>query len=206
MKLTNEKLAADIRIAGKKEFLEKGFQGASMRGIAASLQVTTGAIYRYYTDKESIFEALVEEPAKELENRYRRIQQEFAAKPLQGQLESLPEITEDEHTWMMEYIYDNFDAFKLITCCAVGTGYEHYLDSLIEIEVNSSKALIEKMEQAGMQVLPLDDELIHMIASALFNGMFETVRHDMPREKAMMYADSMRAFYSAGWFRILVIS
>jgi len=81
----------------------------------------------------------VEEPAKELENRYRRIQQEFAAKPLQGQLESLPEITEDEHTWMMEYIYDNFDAFKLITCCAVGTGYEHYLDSLIEIEVNSSK-------------------------------------------------------------------
>jgi len=58
MKLTNEKLAADIRIAGKKEFLEKGFQGASMRGIAASLQVTTGAIYRYYTDKESIFEAL----------------------------------------------------------------------------------------------------------------------------------------------------
>jgi len=57
-----------------------------------------------------------------------------------------------------------------------------------------------------MQVLPLDDELIHMIASALFNGMFETVRHDMPREKAMMYADSMRAFYSAGWFRILGIS
>lgn len=206
MKLTNEKLAADIRTAGKKEFLEKGFQGASMRGIAASLQVTTGAIYRYYTDKESIFEALVEEPAKELEKRYRRIQQEFAAQPLKGQLESLPEVTEDEHAWMMEYIYDNFDAFKLITCCAVGTRYEHYLDSLIEIEVNASKALIEKMEQAGMQVLPLDDELIHMIASALFNGMFETVRHDMPREKAMVYTDSLRAFYSAGWFRILGIS
>lgn len=206
MKLTNEKLAADILTAGKKEFLEKGFQGASMRGIAASLQVTTGAIYRYYTDKESIFEALVEAPAKELESRYRRIQQQFAEQPLQGQLESLPEVTDDEHTWMMEYIYDNFDAFKLITCCAVGTRYEHYLDALIEIEVNASNALIEKMEQAGMQVLPLDEDLIHMIASALFNGMFETVRHDMPREKAMVYADSLRAFYSAGWFRILGIS
>ena len=206
MKLTNEKLAADILTAGKKEFLEKGFQGASMRGIAASLQVTTGAIYRYYTDKESIFEALVEAPAKELESRYRRIQQQFAEQPLQGQLESLPEVTDDEHTWMMEYIYDNFDAFKLITCCAVGTRYEHYLDALTEIEVNASNALIEKMEQAGMQVLPLDEDLIHMIASALFNGMFETVRHDMPREKAMVYADSLRAFYSAGWFRILGIS
>ena len=34
MKPTNEKLAADILSAGKKEFLEKGFQGASMRSIA----------------------------------------------------------------------------------------------------------------------------------------------------------------------------
>ena len=49
MKPTNEKLAADILSAGKKEFLEKGFQGASMRSIASSLAVTTGAIYRYYT-------------------------------------------------------------------------------------------------------------------------------------------------------------
>ena len=53
MKPTNEKLAADILSAGKKEFLEKGFQGASMRSIASSLAVTTGAIYRYYTDKEA---------------------------------------------------------------------------------------------------------------------------------------------------------
>lgn len=60
MKLINEKLAKDILLAGKEEFLEKGFQGASMRQIAARLQVTTGAIYRYYTDKESIFEALEE--------------------------------------------------------------------------------------------------------------------------------------------------
>lgn len=42
MKPTNEKLAADILSAGKKEFLEKGFQGASMRSIASSLAVTTG--------------------------------------------------------------------------------------------------------------------------------------------------------------------
>ena len=41
MKPTNEKLAADILSAGKKEFLEKGFQKASMRSIASSLAVTT---------------------------------------------------------------------------------------------------------------------------------------------------------------------
>ena len=54
MRPVNEKLAADLLEAGKQEFLEKGFQGASMRGIASRLSVTTGALYRYYTDKESL--------------------------------------------------------------------------------------------------------------------------------------------------------
>ena len=43
MRPVNEKLAADLLEAGKQEFLEKGFQGASMRGIASRLSVTTGA-------------------------------------------------------------------------------------------------------------------------------------------------------------------
>ena len=62
MRLINEKLAADLLEAGKKEFLAHGFQGASLRDIAASLGVTTGAIYRYYTDKAELFSALVEKP------------------------------------------------------------------------------------------------------------------------------------------------
>lgn len=45
---------------------------------------------------------------------------------------------------MVDYVYDHFDAFKLIACCSTGTRYEHYLDALIEIEVNASHLLMEK--------------------------------------------------------------
>lgn len=45
----------------------------------------------------------------------------------------------------------------------------------------------------------------HILASALFNGLFETVRHDTPKEKAVAYVDTLRTFYSAGWFKILGI-
>ena len=206
MKPTNEKLAADILSAGKKEFLEKGFQKASMRSIASSLAVPTGAIYRYYTDKEAIFEALVEEPAKELADRYRASQHKFAEMALKEQLEGLPDVADLEYVWMVDYVYDHFDAFKLIVCCSAGTRYEHYLDVLTEIEVNSSIVLMEKMKEAGYQPEELDEDLIHMVASSMFNGMFETVRYDMPREKAISYMNSLREFYSAGWFRLLGIS
>lgn len=78
MRPVNEKLRLDLLEAGKREFMDKGFQGASLRSIAASLGVTTGAIYRYYTDKEALFDALVAEPAQELVDRYRSVQQSFA--------------------------------------------------------------------------------------------------------------------------------
>lgn len=203
MRIPNEKLAAELLEAGKKEFLERGFQGASMRSIAASLGVTTGALYRYYTDKEAMFDALVEEPAKVLEASYREQQQNYADQPLQSQLDGLPEISDGSAAWMMNYIYDHFDAFKLIACCSAGTRYEHYIDTLIDIESESGRRLIDRMKEEGVPVQEMDDELIHILSSALFNGMFETVRRDMPREKAMQHMCSLRDFYSAGWFKIL---
>lgn len=205
MRPINEKLAEELLEAGKQEFLERGFLGASMRSIAAAAGVTTGALYRYYADKEALFDALVGEPAQVLLESYRKIQREFSELPLEQRLSNLPEISDDGQMWMIAHIYDHFDAFKLITCCSVGTRYEHYLDTLIEIEVNASQVLIEAMEAAGMKVQPIDDELIHIVSSALFNGMFETVRHDMPREKAVQHMCSLRDFYSAGWFKILGI-
>lgn len=44
MRVLNEKLCADILETGRKEFLALGYRDASLRHIAASLGVTTGAI------------------------------------------------------------------------------------------------------------------------------------------------------------------
>lgn len=205
MRPVNEELAAQLLEAGKAEFLEHGFRGASLRSIAARLGVTTGAIYRYYADKESLFEALVEKPARELERRDREVQQSFSELPLEEQLTGFPRITAEERDWMIEYIYDHFDAFKLIVCCSAGTQYEHYIDVLVEIEENASRVLIDRLLGAGRAVRRLDDALIHIVAHAFFSGMFETVAHNMPREKAMAYMGSLKDFYAAGWFKILGI-
>lgn len=202
MRPLNEKLAAELLEAGKKVFLETGFQGASLREIASMLGVTTGAIYRYYTDKEALFDAIVSEPAEELVNRYRTSQQMYAERPLEEQLSGISGVSE-ENTWMMDFIYDHFDAFKLIVCCSGGTRYEHYIDILVEIEANSAMLLSEKMREAGYKLPLLNDDLAHMISSGLFNCIFETVRHDMPKDRALEYMGSYQLFYTAGWMKIL---
>ncbi|MFT3984955.1 MAG: TetR/AcrR family transcriptional regulator [Lachnospiraceae bacterium] len=206
MRPVNEELASKLLEAGKREFMDHGFLKANMRNISAAAKVTTGALYRYYTDKEALFEALVEGPSRIFADRYRERQRAFADQPLESQIKNIPEITDRESDWMMAYLYDHFDAFKLIACHAAGTRYEQYIDTLIEIEAEAGHLLTERMREAGFPAQELDDGLIHILSGTLFNGMFETIRHDMPRDKAVRYMESLRDFYSAGWFKVLGIS
>ena len=54
----------NILNAGKEEFLEKGFLSSSLRNIVKKANVTTGAFYGYFSNKEALFSGLVEEKAK----------------------------------------------------------------------------------------------------------------------------------------------
>ena len=51
-----------IQEAARAEFLDKGFQGTSLRQIVKNAGVTTGAFYGYFSSKEALFNALVEPP------------------------------------------------------------------------------------------------------------------------------------------------
>ena len=44
----------------KKEFLQNGFEKASMRSIAAMTGITAGALYKHFPSKAAIFDALVQ--------------------------------------------------------------------------------------------------------------------------------------------------
>ena len=52
---TKEKLLA----SAEHEFMEKGYQGASLRNICKNAGVTTGALYFFFKDKDDIFASLV---------------------------------------------------------------------------------------------------------------------------------------------------
>ena len=61
---------ARIRQAAMQEFLDKGFQGASLRQIVKNAGVTTGAFYGYFSSKEALFNALVEPHAAALMGKF----------------------------------------------------------------------------------------------------------------------------------------
>ena len=192
-----------IREAGKAEFLEKGFRGASLRNIVKTAGVTTGAFYGYCSSKEDLFRALVDEPAKSCLERFIRAQEDFAALPPQEQPSQMGKISSRCMDWMIDYIYEHFDAFKLLLCCAEGTEYEHYVHTMVEIEMESTHRFLNTLKGMGHEVKEIDGQLEHILISGMFSGLFEIVVHDMPKAKSIRYVHELRDFYTAGWQKIM---
>ena len=53
--------------AARAEFIEKGFMNASLRSICKNAEVTTGALYFFFKDKDDLFDAVVGGPLRELD-------------------------------------------------------------------------------------------------------------------------------------------
>lgn len=201
--MTDESTQNRILEAGKAEFLKKGYKNASLRSIARQAGVTTGAIYGYYPDKAALFSALVSGPATHLRDWYLSVQREFDAFPAEYKEKQMHGYTSRALEKFIGYLYLNFDAFKLVVCCSAGTEYEHYIDGLIEIEIEHTRRFMASLGGLGRPMPQLDDDMHHILSSAYYYGIFETVAHDMPKERALQYIHTLNEFYGAGWDAIL---
>lgn len=189
--------------AGKKEFLAKGFQAASLRNIVKEAGVTTGAFYGYYKSKEELFDALVAQPYQTIMAQYIKAQQTFAALPPKEQLLSMGDISGECMNWIVEYMYEQQDAFKLLLCCAEGTRYEQFIHQMAEIEVTYTHQFMNVLSQLGQPVREIDSQLEHILISGMFAAFFEIIIHDMPKEQATKYIKELREFYTAGWMKVM---
>lgn len=189
--------------AGKSEFLSHGYKNASLRSIAQRAGVTTGAIYGYYSDKAALFSALVSEPANYLRDWYASVQTAFDTLTSEDKAAQMHDYTSHALAKFIDYVYLHFDAFKLIVCHSVGTPYEFYIDSLLEIEIEHTQRFINAMRSLGHAIPEIDFEMNHILSGAFYHGIFETVAHDMPLERAHEYIRTLNRFYSAGWDTIL---
>lgn len=192
-----------IQQAAMDEFAEKGFLGASLRQIVKQAGVTTGAFYGYFSSKEALFASIVEPHAAALMGRFMEAQVSFAEMPEEEQPEHMGMKSSQCVHWMVDYICDHREQVKLLLCKAEGTSYEHFVHNMVEVEVEYTLQYLGVLHRLGHVCPTLDEQLCHIIASGMFNGIFEIVVHDMPKEQAMRYVDQLRDFYTAGWLKLI---
>lgn len=193
----------NILNAARTEFLEKGFQKASLRNIVKNAGVTTGAFYRYYPSKEALFAVLVEDTAARIMGFFTDTVERFQQLPGEQQNEQMRTSTGECLQNILNYIYDHYVSFKLLINCAEGTSYEDFIQRMVRLEEESTYQYIEDMEKLGVRISAVDRRFSHTIIYGMFNCMFELIVQNTPKEETAVLIGQLQEFYTAGWSKIM---
>ena len=202
--MPRDKTLSHIRVnkAIKEEFLEKGFENASIRSIAARAGMTSAGLYRHYRDKEAMFEAMVEPLTKDIviwtrrhtENKNLLLDNEISTDILFNQ--TFVDV-------IKEVILPKRDEFKLLLTCSGGTKYENFIH---DYAMESQKELldtIDYMKKKGCPIMDIDEDELHMLLSSYLTACFEPIIHDCDEAKIEKYLNTIREFFVPGWMKIL---
>lgn len=186
----------------KKEFLELGFEKASMRSIATKSGVTAGALYKHFANKEEMFNVLVEPAYKKLLSLCKK----FTDSVMDDIAESPDEIFEDSvngTAGVIKLIYEYFDEFQLIFNQSAGTRFENIREEIVDIEVEATKRFIDTASRNGFSPTKLSDTEIHIFATMSLTPLFEVITHGYQYEEAIKIMELMSKAQNYAWEKIV---
>ena len=184
----------------RSEFLDKGFQAASIREIAKKAETSARAVYTRFPNKEGLFDAIVSPVSDGLISLYQNYAKQFWSKDV-----GIGAISFDDtaiYIDMIDYIYDHKDEFLLIQTSLEGKWHTALIENLTEKNISyiskwtESVGSILNEEKLMMQVL-------HMLTNSFYASMFEPLRHGMNRREARFYIEKLCTFFVAGIDRLL---
>jgi len=187
-----------ILVAAKRDFLEKGFAGTNVRAVAQRAGVTTGALYNLFKNKDGIFEALVGGVFNEFLNilAYNDV---FEARELDmkaGDLSEITEMSQRRFLRMIDFFYANWDAMKLLVCCAKGSSFEHIFDKAIDL---TEKETLRLLTMDGVKMSRRIKFFIHVMVTSHFENLKEIFYHDLTKSEAADFILDFNVYHCGGW-------
>ena len=194
-----EEFDEEILYHAKREFLEKGYNDASLRNIASAACVSTSTIYTRYVDKEGLFSFIVKPAYDSFIGYVKRSLAGFEELPSDEQLTCKDELSDSGFNGLIDILYSHFDEFKLIVQKSPSNYYRDFLEQIVELDMQCTRCFLLSSESSAYKEGRINDGFLHVVSSAFYSGVFEVVIHDMPRKEAETYINELRNFYNNGW-------
>lgn len=198
-KATRQKLLDCAR----EEFLEKGYMKASLRNICKEADVTTGALYFFFRDKEDLFAALVEEPLQQL---YEAMAAHYAMERENEAMVAELNLEEDgdleSSRQIISHMYANREAFLLILTKSQGSRFEQCMDEVVEISEKQYRTLCDTVTNASGRPR-VDDYLTHFMAHIMVDTFAHLFLHEEDKNVALKHIDALTRYLIRGWMSIV---
>ena len=191
-----------VKKAIKEEFLEKGFEDASIRSIGARAGMTSAGLYRHYADKEAMFNSMVEPLIESIidwterhpDRKYSLVDGGVTKDELFG---------ETFIDMIKEVILPRKDEFILLMSRSSGTKYENFIHDYVEENQKKFTEAIRYLKEKGYPTAELSEEELHMLLSAYLTACFEPIIHDYDNVKIEKYLNTVQKFFMPGWLKIM---
>lgn len=202
--MARDKTESNIRIrnVAKEEFLEKGFEKASMRDIGKKAGMTQAGLYRHFASKEDMFASLVEplitKICSDAETHENNAYSSF------DRTNDFREMTNDNMVKMMKGILSEYyDEIRLLVCCSHGTRYENFIHDLVTEETKHTLQAFDYIRASGLYIREISEDELHVILSAYMTAVLEPVAHNWPLDKALKCLDQVEAFFMPAWEKLM---
>lgn len=201
--MPRDKTASHERIvaAAMGEFQEKGFEQASMKAVAEAVGMTSAALYRHFANKQDMFAALVQPAADALKA--------WEEKHITASYDVLKQET-SEAMWdfeadcndarmVLDVMYRQPEAFRLLFCCSAGTPYENYEHDMVEKAVDRMLCFLQDCKARGYSVREVRRDEMHMLVSAYCAALIQPIEHGYDKADAERYLKTIMDFFTPGW-------
>lgn len=183
-KETREKLIE----SAKAEFMEKGYNKASLRTICSNAGVTTGALYFFFEDKADLFRAIV---GNAVDGLFEIMQVHFDedddivanvdADNTDDYIDDHSEIAQQ----LIHHIYKNYDAAILVLTRSQGSEYENIVDKIVDITESKSIEMMEKIAAKTGERKKLNKYMLHLVIHIVVDSFVQLVIHEPDKKKAL---------------------
>lgn len=183
----------DLRIrltdAARQEFLESGYEKASLRKICAGAGVTTGALYFTFQNKEDLFECVVRGTVSRLE----KLSQEMIAAELEDGAAGI-----ENEKRLLEFFWKNREDILILLEKAKGTRYEKFMDDMTSHLEDVYEVFFRKYSHTEA-----DRELIHILVKMKRQAYIELITGGYTLERTVELAEKI-GWYADGGFECLM--
>ena len=187
----------------KTEFLQNGFEKASMRSIAAMTGITAGALYKHFPSKAAIFDELVQPLIAQTLSigiDFSKIAINLLGTEGSAAIKKAIRVSLQN---LYTLVYSRFDEFKLLFNRSGGTKYENIRHEFVMADVTVCKKFISDLKTRGINVQPLNDDQLHLIYSTALTPLFEIITHEYSYEKALSFMDILTDVMYFCWNKIM---
>ena len=187
--------------AAKEEFLEKGYNKASLRSICAKAGVTTGALYFFFENKADLFSAIVDGPINELKAMIvNHFKEDMSYMSTIESLDGVDLNHDKESDMFTKIIYKNYDTFLLLLTGAEDTKYENVVAEFVEILEENIPPMV-----SAMSGFTADKFMCHWMAHITTDGYINVIKHERDVKKAIPRIRNITNYLVQGWVQLVMV-